>query len=109
MSALILLSCKEPLTHDKKIMVSGCFTYHGVGRLHRIEGIMDAKVSKNTLINQYKPSMHALFPNGGAIFRQDNDPRHKAKDVIAYIESQQWEILEWPAQSPDLNPRTYGI
>lgn len=38
------------------------------------------------------------------IFQHDNDPKHTAKTVAQYLESQLYEVMEWPAQSPDLNP-----
>jgi len=38
------------------------------------------------------------------IFQHDNDPRHKAKSVQEWLGKQLFEVLEWPPQSPDLNP-----
>ncbi|KAG0770512.1 hypothetical protein G6F22_017224 [Rhizopus arrhizus] len=38
------------------------------------------------------------------IFQHDNDPKHTSKLVKEYLEQQSYNILEWPAQSPDLNP-----
>jgi hypothetical protein len=37
------------------------------------------------------------------IFQQDNDPKHTALINKAYLVNQQVNILDWPAQSPDLN------
>ncbi len=70
--------------HDKKINFWGCFAHHGVGRLYRIEGIMDQKVYKNILICQYEPGMQALFSNGGSIFQQDNDPNEPKICKLTY-------------------------
>ncbi|CAM9433287.1 unnamed protein product, partial [Choristocarpus tenellus] len=38
--------------------------------------------------------------------RQDNDPKHTAKKNLAYLKGDRWPatLMEWPAQSPDLNP-----
>ncbi|CAJ0941103.1 unnamed protein product, partial [Ranitomeya imitator] len=36
--------------------------------------------------------------------KMDNDPKHKAKATQEFIKAKKWNILEWPSQSPDLNP-----
>ena len=94
------------LKHVPKINVWGCFCAHGVGSLHRINGIMDQKVYKQILVRQLRPSIKKLFPakNSEWIFQQDNDPKHTAHSVRKYLESKGYTILQWPAQSPDLNP-----
>ncbi len=38
------------------------------------------------------------------VFQHDNDPKHKAKSVQKWLSEQEFKTLEWPAQSPDLNP-----
>ena len=35
---------------------------------------------------------------------QDNAPCHKAKVVMSYLSEQDFEMMDWPPQSPDLNP-----
>ena len=40
----------------------------------------------------------------GWIFQHDNDPKHTAKIVKNWIQQKHLQVLDWPSQSPDLNP-----
>ncbi|GFW60070.1 transposable element Tcb2 transposase [Trichonephila clavipes] len=40
----------------------------------------------------------------GAVFQQDNARPHVAKTVKSYLDSQQVQLLPWPAYSPDMSP-----
>ena len=37
-------------------------------------------------------------------FQQDGAPCHKAKMVHQWLRSEHIDLLDWPGQSPDLNP-----
>ena len=37
-------------------------------------------------------------------FQHDNEAKHTAKIVQEWLEQQQFSVIEWPAQSPDLSP-----
>ena len=96
--------CKANVKHDDKIMVWGAFAAHGVGILHRIMGIMDRFVYLDLCQNVMLPSADMLFGRENWLFQQDNDPKHTAIIVRDFIEEENIPTLEWPAQSPDLNP-----
>ena len=34
----------------------------------------------------------------------DNDPKHTSKVVAKWLKANKVKVLEWPIQSPDLNP-----
>ena len=38
------------------------------------------------------------------IFQQDNAPVQKLKIISNFFQENEWEVLEWPAYSPYLNP-----
>ena len=37
-------------------------------------------------------------------FQQDNDPNYTAKAALEWFKGKHLNVLEWPSQSPDLNP-----
>ena len=86
-------------------MIWGCMTVYGVGFMCRVIGTMDQHLYKSILedelINTIK--FYSLDPHQ-VILQHDNDPKHQAASVRTWLEDQQFDILEWPAQSPDLNP-----
>jgi hypothetical protein len=38
------------------------------------------------------------------VFMQDNAPIHKERNVMAFLQDEEIELLDWPPRSPDLNP-----
>ena len=38
------------------------------------------------------------------VMQQDNDPKHTRKIVKKWFQDNRVSLMEWPAQSPDLNP-----
>jgi len=86
-------------------MVWGCMGWNGVGRLAEIEGKMDAKQLVEILEDHLLPSIEESgIPREDFIFQQDNDPKHKSKMAKQWFENQGITLLDWPPQSPDLNP-----
>ena len=107
--------CVGTVKHDIKIMVWGCFAAHGVGMFHRVVGLMEQVQYGNILVNCAFPSIDLLF--GGpsdVLWQQDNDPKHTSKwcqRILAggrlWGNEHEYPVvtkLDWPSQSPDLNP-----
>ncbi|KAK3560375.1 hypothetical protein QTP86_006459 [Hemibagrus guttatus] len=40
----------------------------------------------------------------GVLAQQDNDPKHTSKSTSEWLKKNKMKTLEWPSQSPDLNP-----
>lgn len=37
-------------------------------------------------------------------FQQDNDPKHTSRVASAFLRENMPEVIDWPSNSPDLNP-----
>ncbi len=85
------------------IMLWGCFSAKGTGRLHRIEGRMDGPCIILILANNLLPSVRALKMGRGWVFQHDNDPKHTARASKEWLRKKHFKVLEWPSQSLDLN------
>ncbi len=86
------------------IMLWGCFSAKGTGRLHRIEGRMDGAMYHEILANNLLPSVRALKMGRGWVFQHNNDLKHTARATKEWLRKKHFKVLEWPSQSPDLNP-----
>jgi hypothetical protein len=87
------------------IMVWGCFTSQGAGHLCRIEGGLDGDLYRQILDDELKATLAwCNLDKRDVVFQQDNDPKHTAKLTRKWFEDNQIEVLQWPSQSPDLNP-----
>ena len=86
------------------VMVWGCISYSGVGRLHRVDGNVTGAYYQKILKFCALPSQNHLYPNGEGIFMQDNAPVHTSKANLKFLRDSGVNVLPWPGQSPDLNP-----
>jgi len=87
------------------IKMWGCMTCFGVGFASRIEGNMDAALYKEILADELQQTIEFYnMDPGDLVFQHDNDPKHTSLLVKRYLETCEFEVLDWPSQSPDLNP-----
>ena len=88
-----------------KLLFWGCFCARGVGELVKINGIMNADDYINILKVGYFKSLRKWGRTvRNTMFMQDNDPKHKAEKTIKFLHEKKLKVVDWPAQSPDLNP-----
>ncbi|KAG2467933.1 TCB1 transposase, partial [Polypterus senegalus] len=86
------------------IMLWGCFSAAGTGRLVRIKGRMTAAMYRDILDENLLQSAFDLRLRLRFIFQHDNDPKHTAKISKKWLQDNSVNVFEWPSQSPDLNP-----
>lgn len=90
--------------HPVSVMVWGCFSgLRGRGGLFFLP--------KNTMMNgdRYirvlKDHMLAMYEmHESLVFQHDSAPCHKAKKVSKFLSDNNIDVLDWPGNSPDLNP-----
>ncbi|KAI4877318.1 hypothetical protein NFI96_002514 [Prochilodus magdalenae] len=70
----------------------------------KIDGKMDGAKYRTILEENLLESAKDLRLGQRFIFQQDNDPKHKAKSTMEWFTNKRIQVLEWPSQSPDLNP-----
>ena len=101
-------SPENPVTTVKfgggSIMIWGCFSVKGVDKISVIDGKMNAQKYKHILQEKLKSSIESLELPSDYIFQQDNDPKHTAKSTKKWLSENNVNVLQWPSQSPDLNP-----
>lgn len=87
------------------IMVWGCITARGVGNLVKIDGTMNAELYCKILEEDLLGSLEWYgLDRKEIVFQHDNDPKHTAKKTTEWLQNVGMEVLDWPPQSPDLNP-----
>ena len=94
----------KTVKHDgAETMVWGCFSYYGIGPIYRIPGITGQfeyiKILEETMSLYAEEEMSLKW-----MLQQDNDPTHTSKRATSWFQIKMIEVMEWPAQSPDLNP-----
>ncbi len=86
------------------IMLWGCFSAKGPGRLICVKERMNGAMYREILSENLLPSARALKMKRGWVFQHDNDPKHTTRATKECLRKKHFKVLEWPSQSPDPNP-----
>ncbi len=86
------------------VMVWGCFTKKGVGKLCILDRTMDRFYNRQILEGNLLPSIQQLGLGTNFTFMHDNDPKHTSALVKDWLRNNGVQVLQWPSSSPDLNP-----
>ena len=85
-------------------MVWGCFAAGGTGVLHKIDGITREENYMDILKQHLKTSVRRLKLGCKWVFQMLGVIIHNSKVVAKWLKDNKVKVLEWPSQSPDLNP-----
>ncbi len=85
-------------------MVWGAMSSAGVGPLCFLKSTVNAAIYQEILEHFMPPSADKLYEDADFIFQQDLAPAHTAKGTKSWFNDHGVTVLDWPANSPDLNP-----
>ena len=88
-----------------RLMLWGCMTAYGVGFACRIDGNMNAELYTNILGDEFLQTLEYYgMEKNDIVFQHDNDPKHTSRLTTQWLDDNDIDVLQWPSQSPDLNP-----
>lgn len=98
-------SClRSSVKYPQSVMIWGAMSSAGVGKLCFLKSKVTATVYQNVLEDFMIPSAEDLYGDADFIFQQDLAPAHTARSTKTWFDAHAITVLDWPANSPDLNP-----
>lgn len=95
----------KTIKYPPSVMIWSVISSKGLGRLYVVVGTMRQDQYITVLQRRLIPQLNEWFPNNEEkIFMQDSAPCHTAKSVKTFLAQSSIPLLEWPGNSPDLNP-----
>ncbi len=88
----------------QSVMIWAAMSSAGVGLLCFLKSTVNAAVYQEILEHPMPPSADKLYGDADFIFQQDLVPAHTAKGTKSWFNDYGVTVLDWPANSPDLNP-----
>ncbi len=85
-------------------MIWAAMSSAGVGPLCFLKSTVNAAIYQEILEHFKLPSADKLYGDADFIFQQDLAPAHTAKGTKSWFNDHGVTVLDWPANSPDLNP-----
>uniref|UniRef100_A0A8C6YAN8 Transposase n=1 Tax=Naja naja TaxID=35670 RepID=A0A8C6YAN8_NAJNA len=95
---------KSSVKFPQSVLIWGAMSSAGVGPLYFIKCRVNAATYQEILEHFMLPSTDELYGDADFIFQQDLAPAHIAKSTKTWFNDCGITVLDWPANSPDLNP-----
>lgn len=87
------------------VQIWGCFGYRGIGNMTIYRNTINAVRYQAILKDHLLPSITRLIRrNSNCIFQQDSASAHVARSTKVWFQGNRIRVLDWPSNSPDLNP-----
>lgn len=90
----------QKVKHPSKVMFWGSFSFKGTNVLVPVTGMMKQDQYIEILTKALLPKWNKRRDS----FQQDLAPCHTAKSVKNFFSKNKIRVLDWPGNSPDLNP-----
>ncbi len=94
---------KSSVKFPQSVMIWAAMSSAGVGPLCFLKSTVNAAIYQEILEHFMLPSADKLYGDADFIFQQDLAPVHTAKGTKSWFSDHGVTVLDWPANSPDLN------
>ncbi len=95
---------KSSVTFPQSVMIWAAMSSAGVGLLCFLKSTVNTVIYQEILEHFMVPSADKLYVYADFIFQQDFAPAPTAKGTKSWFNDHGINVLDWPANSPDLNP-----
>ncbi len=95
---------KSSVKFPQSVMILAAMSSAGVGPLCFLKSTVNAAIYQEILEHFMLPSAVKLYGDADFIFQQELAPAHTAKGTKSWFNDHGVTGLDWPANSPDLNP-----
>ena len=92
------------MAHPQKLMLWGMISVHGPRRLVPVYGNMKKEEYKDILLTQFMPQWREWDDSNSMKLLHDGAPSHKSRIITELLEEKGVQVVDWPGNSPDLNP-----
>ncbi len=95
---------KNNSVFPQSVMIWAAMSSAGVCPLCFLKSTVNAAIYQEILEHFMLPSADKLYGDADFIFQQDLAPAHTAKGTKSWFNDHGVTVLDWPANSPDMNP-----